>query len=177
VDPQSPLIPEGAGRIIHRWTRPAEIAPGWTRGFEIGIPGSEVMDPVGDANHHPDTVWEPAAAPGRATNFDVFFARGEAADLAGGWPGRDAMGTRLLFAAPMSNDDTVVLLVHGGPMPISVRDGFAQHLPAMREALDAPRGAESDPGSIRGFMIGTVDADGTPFFLDIRDPRQIDWPT
>lgn len=175
ADPRSPLIPEGDDRIIHRWGRPAEIAPGWARGFEIGIPGSEVTDPAPDADHHPDTAWEPAAGSGRATNFDVFFARGDAADLTNGWPGRDAMGTRLLFAAPMANGETVVLLVHEGEMPISVREGFAQYLPAMRE--DLANAGEGDGGLIRAFMIGTVDADGTPFFLDVRDPRDINWPT
>jgi hypothetical protein len=119
-------------------------------------------------------VWEPAAPPGRATNFDVFLARGAAADLSDGWPGRDALSTRSLFTAPMSNGDTVVLLVHEGEMPASVRNGFAQHLPAMQEALAASSEA-GQPGAVRGFLIGTVDADSTPFFLDIRDPREIDW--
>jgi hypothetical protein len=106
---------------------------------------------------------------GEAANFDVFLASPDF-DLSEEWPGRNAMDTQLIFDTHLSNGDQVFVLMHTAPMPPAIRDAFAQHLLTMCEGLDEGGG---DPvlGAIRGFLLGTVDEDGTPFFLDLRDPR------
>jgi hypothetical protein len=168
TNPDDPLIPKGRDRAVHKWHRPPELAPGMTRAFEIGIPATEIALLPDAAKHHPDTVWFEPPPKDQAMNFDVFLARPDV-DLSEGWPGRDSMGTQLIFDSRMSNGEHVFVVVHAGPMVPSVRDAFARHLPAMREGLGD---GEPPLGTIRGFLLGTVDEDGTPFFLDLRDPRQ-----
>jgi hypothetical protein len=173
----SPFISPGQNRAIDRWERPSEFWPGVTMAFEIVVPSSEVTTP-----RHPKAnevfrrnlggkavVWVPAAPVGYATRFAVLFTKPEvtAATLPG-WPGRDAMGTRLIWRTELPNAETVWVTSH------ETTDTFQHHVAEakrQRDELVASSAAlsqtASDEVELRILSCGYNYQDGTRVYLDV----------
>ena len=62
-------------KIQDRWRRPAETAPGWTRGLSIWIPDGEVVDMSKDYQESEGVLWLPEPAAGLALGLHVAVAR------------------------------------------------------------------------------------------------------
>ena len=67
-----------SGRVSRRhttWSRPAELAPGWTQGPSLVVPGvSWRGELTGTVDYHPKTSWFPAPPEGGQICFTVFFS-------------------------------------------------------------------------------------------------------
>ena len=154
-----PAAPPGQDRAMHKWRRPEEMAPGWTRAFQVGVPSKDVVRPrltkhAADAKVH--WVQRPAARMG--VFFDVFIAAATA-DLRENLPGRDSMGTRLIFDAPLATSETLCLLVH--------EDAFDHsHIPREEIARQAAAVAAHEGEDIRAAAITLIN-DGTWAFIDV----------
>jgi len=135
------------------------MAPGWTRAFQVGVPSKDVVRPrltkhAADAKVH--WVQRPAARMG--VFFDVFIAAATA-DLRENLPGRDSMGTRLIFDAPLATSETLCLLVH--------EDAFDDsHIPREEIARQAAAVAAHEGEDIRAAAITLIN-DGTWAFIDV----------
>jgi hypothetical protein len=174
----SPFVSPGESRVLDKWKRPPELVPGVIKAFEIVVPSSEVTEPS-----HPKAneafrqamggkaiVWVPAAPEGYATRFLVVFTAPEvtAATVPGDWPGRDTMGTRLIFSTELQNGQTVWVVSRERPGAFQrwVAEGKRQLAepgagPAIRDET-APDALEP-----RAFIDGINHLDGTRFYLDI----------
>jgi hypothetical protein len=90
--------------------------------------------------------------------FDVFIAAATA-DLRENLPGRDSMGTRLIFDAPLATSETLCLLVH--------EDAFDDsHIPREEIARQAAAVAAHEGEDIRAAAITLIN-DGTWALIDI----------
>jgi hypothetical protein len=171
-----PFITPGQTRAIDRWERPPEFWPGVTKAFEIVVPSSEVTTPS-----HPKAnelfrrnlgakkvVWVPAAPEGYATHFTVLFTKPEvtAATLPG-WPGRDAMGTRLIWKTELPNAETVWIVSHEPP------DTFQQWVAeGKRYLISVASSAVWEEAAANGLELRILSCgynyqDGTRVYLDI----------
>ena len=124
-----------------------------------GCPLEDVVRPrltkhAADAKVH--WVQRPAARMG--VFFDVFIAAATA-DLRENLPGRDSMGTRLIFDAPLATSETLCLLVH--------EDAFDDsHIPREEIARQAAAVAAHEGEDIRAAAITLIN-DGTWALIDI----------
>lgn len=67
------LIPADADRAWHKWDRPPEVAPGWTRAVTIVMPTSELAR--GQKPKDPEKiVWLDAPREGYSTHFNVVLS-------------------------------------------------------------------------------------------------------
>jgi hypothetical protein len=77
------ILPAEQDRVIRRWTRPAEIIPGWRQAATIVIPHSSLH---AARPHRPPSKGRiaryPPPAPGRAIRFDVILGASQRANLA-----------------------------------------------------------------------------------------------
>jgi hypothetical protein len=163
--PDSPFLPKGADRAVHKWSRPAELAPGWTRAFEVGIPASEVTPPKLPGAKLPAVCWLSEPPAGHAVHVDIFFAASDA-DLTD-WPGKVSMGTYPIHHALLARGETIVLLAHAAKVADDVArniDDYKGRILALGEDDHVDLDSVGDP---RGFLIGTIDEDQTPFFMDL----------
>ncbi|MDA0638222.1 hypothetical protein OUY22_32855 [Nonomuraea sp. MCN248] len=141
-----------------RWTRPAEIAAGFTRAVLIVQPVAVAMislaDPDGAHLIEVDVDSD-------AMNFDVFIER-PGTDLSS-WPGRTAMGTVLVGRIPLANNaGWCSVVARQAPLtldPIELPRPDEDTIQKMREA------AEQD-----GLYMTSVHdvSDGTKAFVDGR---------
>jgi hypothetical protein len=174
-DPNSPFLRPGQDRVVERWVPPTELAPGWTRAFEITVLASELTVPQ-DGDHDPGNVaWISPPALGFGVDFDVFLSA-PGVTGAEGWPGRDSLGTRRLFCAPLANGQHAWLLASYGAVSQEVRDGIDRFHRLIEQSpvrvLD-----DVDWTSLRQprAFLGGILNDGTRYFLDLAlDPAQHD---
>ena len=69
------FVPSGADRVIKRWTRPDDFSPGWTRGFVIVVPWTDLRRmPPEKKPKKGKVVCVPGARPGCAIHVEVVFA-------------------------------------------------------------------------------------------------------
>jgi len=108
-------LPGKADRYLDKWDRPEEIAPGITWACRIVTPWSGPTTEISKSDPE-DTIWIPCASEFRATEIDVIFAQANTDDSLG-WPGRNAMGTKLIGAIKLENAETVWIVHHEIKMP------------------------------------------------------------
>jgi hypothetical protein len=69
------FVSPGADRVIKRWTRPQDFGPGWTRGFVIVVPWTDLRRmPPEKKPKKGKVVYVPGAEPGCAIHVEVVFA-------------------------------------------------------------------------------------------------------
>src|SRR5688572_17554221 len=85
--PRSPFIPEGGDRATTKWNRPADLAPGWTRGFSVAVPASEVVEGKAVVADPHKLYWAPKPAGEAAVEFHLFLSPPQVTGVAD-WPGR-----------------------------------------------------------------------------------------
>jgi hypothetical protein len=75
------LTDRGSGRVTRRhstWTRPAEFAPGWTKGPSVVIPWVSWHDELtGPVVYHPETTWYPAPPEAGEICFTLLISSAE----------------------------------------------------------------------------------------------------
>jgi hypothetical protein len=168
-----PLIPPGADRAFEKWIRPAEFAPGWTRGFSIIVPTSEVV-PCDVVIDSPDEVlWIAAPLEGWAVHFDILLSTPEAAIGSDGrgfaTPEGYERATHVVTAFDLANGERVWVVSHAEQMTAEqvamVEEVRTKIIGASTDGL---REALSDPGphDLHGIAIGYL-GDGTRFYLDL----------
>jgi hypothetical protein len=147
--------------------------PGATRGFDILVLASDVRTPK-----HPDAntfsgkgiVWVPPAPEGCATHFTVQFTSAElTTEILPGWPGREAMGTRLIWKAELPNGQTVWLVALVRPADDWLRNNVTGF---KRSAFRAGRrkfekAGYSELEEARAFIYGQDNQQGTRWYIDI----------
>jgi hypothetical protein len=112
-----PFVGPGQDRATDKWDRPPELAPGVTRAFDVVVPASEVTEPEHYGAKLPagkEIVWVPAAPQGFATYCTVVLTAAET--TVSGWPGRNGMGSRLLWKQGLPNGETVWLIAFELPV-------------------------------------------------------------
>lgn len=166
VRSDSPFLKPGQDRAVQEWSPPAELTPGWTRALNLGIPASEVVMPRYRSALTDKVTWFPVPPAGWAVNFDVFFAS-PAVLGPDEWPGRDSMGTRPVFRAPLADGRTVWLLAHAAKVDEGVREGIEKVRRMIEAAPERTDRSDPPPVDTRGFFIGVLDEDGTRYFMDL----------
>lgn len=143
-------------RDIHKWARPGEFVPGYTRALAI------VQPPVVAHLHTeppPGTVLLPTEEDADPTTFSLFIER-PGTNLSG-WPGKTAMGTKLVGRLTLAgNVGTCCIVAHREPIPPGshtfTRPSDAE-LARMREAAAA--------GKRYGTLVGDL-SDGAVLLMD-----------
>ncbi|HZO29109.1 MAG TPA: hypothetical protein VFH48_24310 [Chloroflexota bacterium] len=70
-------ISRSGTRVLDRWPRPPEFAPGWTKGVSIWIPERDVIE-APELRHSyaaDDVLWLPKPKPGHAVGIHVVLAK------------------------------------------------------------------------------------------------------
>jgi hypothetical protein len=168
VDPQSPFLAPGQDRAILKWERPPD-RNGWTRAFAIGVPDSELTKPTTVAKA-PEMDWFPRPGPEMTWNFDLFLATADAAR--GDWPSRREDGATIVHQAWLASGEVATLIARRGEVSENLKANIVEKKREMREAmLAAPPQTPHQPADTRAFLLSILDADGTPFFVDVAAPE------
>jgi hypothetical protein len=162
------VIPEKGGRHSDRWRRPAEFAPGWTRGPIIAVPHMPPhLGTHGLGEAIPKAVqWMPAAGPGDLVAFATFFVR--ASIPREHWADLAASGGRVLGGVVKRDGEAVVLLARHQRMEDVYRLSCEQLLAKERFTY---RG-QPDP-TVGGSLLWVSTQAGLPSIADL--PAPIDW--
>jgi hypothetical protein len=167
-----PFIDPTLDRAVDKWERPPEFAPGWTRGFMIIVPASEVVTGVEPIAEPDDVVWLAPPPDGFATYFDILLA----APGATGSEGRGfatARGyessTEVVTTIELENGERLWVLAHAEPLTYEA----TQRLEETRALIFALGGDRlvgmlrgDEPNDLRAFGAGHTD-DGLRFYADI----------
>jgi hypothetical protein len=184
VSKGSPFVPTGKDRVIEKWDRPPELAPGVTRAFEIVVPTSEVTMPehpeANEAFHktfgNKEIVWVDPPPAGHETRFSIVYTVPEVTDTTlplSGWPGRDSMGSRLIAYQELANTHTVWLIAFELSTTEQGKQALTrfrrQYLPATIEEVGEPSyAALLEP---RAFMYTVNEDSGLRFYVDVAAAR------
>jgi len=174
---ENSLVGEGDDRVLDRWNRPAEFAPGWTRAFMVVVPAREVV-PCDVPAKSDEIVWIEPLPDGWATIFTVLFA-------APGASGSDGRGfataegrehhTEIVATLPLENGETVWVLAHAEEMTEAM-DADVERVRAFvmekAAAAMAKADADPDPHDFRAFGSGYGD-DEVRFILDVALPKPV----
>jgi hypothetical protein len=166
----------GQDRATDKWDRPSDLSPGLTRAFDIVVPASEVTMPAMPG--HPKTnaskadkkiVWVPTAPNGYATYFTVVFTTAEVTMATSGWPGRRAMGSRLIWRAALPNGQTVWLVASELPVDDWLRRMLVSFkgsvLPAGRRKME--EAGYFDIEEQRALIYGRDEKAGMRWYIDL----------
>jgi hypothetical protein len=167
-----PLVPTDRDRVVDRWRRPPEFAPGWTRGFSILIPASEVQPSPAVVENPTEVVWFDPPPAGRMMVFDVLIA----APGATGSEGRGyatAAGfetaTQVVTVLDLANGERLWIVAHEEELSREQTETFeelrARILSIGAEAMAREAAANSDH-DFRAFGAGEL-GDGTRFYVDL----------
>jgi hypothetical protein len=170
----SRLVPAGRGRIIDRWPRPPEFAPGWTRGFVIRVPASEVVPSVPLVDDPSDIVWLNRLPDGWCTHVTVLLSASDATG-SGGRGFATAAGrenfTEVVTKLTLRDGSHVWVVAHAEEMTQS-QQAQVEELRERTQAGGAVaigKARKDSQADLRGFA-GGYDDDGTRFFLDLALP-------
>jgi hypothetical protein len=93
-------------RIVDRWPRPSEMAPGLTKAFAVLVASAGLTLPPADSESDlADVSWCPTPEAKRLVEFLVFLST--PAVTLGDWPGRGASATTLIGSLLLANRETV----------------------------------------------------------------------
>jgi hypothetical protein len=98
-------------RVLSRWERPAEFAPGFTKALQIVVHPEDVDNPKLESLDPDKVSWMPAPAADEVGYFTVLL-EGPDAGPTSGWPGRKSMGTEFVHREPLGNEETAWVLWH-----------------------------------------------------------------
>ncbi|PLS84811.1 MAG: hypothetical protein CYG60_15945 [Actinobacteria bacterium] len=168
-----PFTTPGEDRATDKWDRPTDLVPGITRAFDILIPASEVTTPKHPETNAPSAkkkiVWIPSPPDGYATYFTVVFTTAEATAATSGWPGRRAMGSRLVWRTELPNGQTVWLVASELPIDEWMRQmltSFKQWvLTKGRRAMEEAGYSEIEEQ--RAFIYGRDEQAGMRWYIDV----------
>lgn len=93
--------------------RPKPIAPGVTLAFRIVTPSSAENSPIDKPDE--SIVWIPNCPPLQATEIDIVLVASSMP--VSGWPGRNAMGTKLVGTYELASGESVWVVYRVVDMP------------------------------------------------------------
>lgn len=162
------VIPEKASRHSDRWLRPAEFAPGWTRGPIIAVPHMPAELGTHALGEEPKGAiqWVPAAGPGDLLAFAMFLVS-PSVDR-GQWPAIQTSGDHFVGSVTKRDGESILLLARHQPMEVVYRESCEQLL---RKERFTYRG-EPDP-TVGGSLLWVSTQAGLPSVADL--PAPIDW--
>jgi len=143
-------------RIIDRWPRPAEMAPGLTKAFAVLVASAAVTLPPADPESDlADVNWYPKPETKRLVEFRVFLST--PAVTVSDWPGRGASATTLIGSLLLANRETVWVVAQESDDVQPHRIGRLRPLEGgtKQEALARLFGPGPD-NRIRGLIHGTT---------------------
>jgi hypothetical protein len=163
---ESQILANGTNdRVIHRWRRPPQFRPGWTRGISIVVPWT----PIGrhfravDAPAGKPVQWLRAPAPGYKVVFTVLYAAPDRPKGAWEWirePGDRSLGRLLL-----PNGENVYVAVRRARLD-SIEKAEAEKLAGeLRLHLAADASPENIQGASAMVWFNSKE-DGSPIILN-----------
>jgi hypothetical protein len=151
------------GQVVMRWTRPAEVVPGYTHA--VGVVQPVVVAHRDEATPE-DVVLVPVASDAEPTMFGIYMER-PGANL-NGWPGKNANGTVLVGRIPLSAGAGTCCIV-------------ALQEPLQPGRLEFPRPREDElrhmrESAVNGVLVATVFgelSDGAIALFDLRAAESV----
>jgi hypothetical protein len=166
LDEESPFVASGEDPAKIKWTRPAEMVPGWTRAFVVAIPEPSVCASNAIVSKPDQVYWAEMPPPETAVEFNVFLSHPDVSPDSG-WPGRDSHATAVRFCAELDNGERVWVVEHRVLMPPEGRKQFDDFRDALsRVTAEAPIESVEVEGDLRAILIGDL-GDGTRSFMDV----------
>lgn len=154
------LVAPGKDRLIHRWSRPPEFAPGCTKAFVIATPWLSLIDYPTAVQTKKQIVWLSAPDDGWETQVFVILVRH--GTLVNGWPGSRSMGTSLVGRIVLPSE-TAWLVAHR----IQVNDEDAGKLDGYTKSVKVTHKSDGTPmENLRMLMIGH-DPEDAWWFRDV----------
>jgi hypothetical protein len=144
---ESEILMEGTGdRVIHRWRRPPQFRPGWTRGVSVVVPWTPIGRhfPAIDAPAGKPVQWLRPPAPEHKIVFTVLFSAPEAPE--GTWESIREPGDRNLGRIILPNGQDVHVAARRAPLELTEK-AEAQKL---ANELHINLAADASPENIRG---------------------------
>jgi hypothetical protein len=114
---ETSFVPLGSDRKKYVWDRPEEFGAGWTRAFEIIVPGTEIVEaPLPYTGS--EAVWLPAPSPDEAANFTVLLSKPDAPRGRRGYPNAEGFedSTEFITRLEMKTGERLWVLAHVEPM-------------------------------------------------------------
>lgn len=167
---ESNLIPPGRDRRLHRWERPAEFTPGWTRAFEIVVPESELVD-HGKAYEGAQAIWLPAPASGQSVHFNLLLSKPGAPRGRRGFPTAEGYESvsEIVTRLGLSTGEDVWVIAHVQPTDPTDSEKIQDVRTRMGAAAgdELRRRADGNPAfAPRAVVFGDRTPD-VPAFLDV----------
>ncbi len=98
--------PKPPTRFIDKWSRPADLSPGFTLALRVIVPWSAATSP---AHNEPETItWVPPAPEGMAVEFAVVLTSPECP--VAGWPCKTSMNSQLVGSFPLVSGERVWII-------------------------------------------------------------------
>jgi hypothetical protein len=167
-----PLVPADRDRVLDRWPRPPEFAPGWTRGFSILVPASEVQPSPAAIQKPSEIVWFDLPSAGHMTVFDVLIA----APGAQGSEGRGyatAAGfenaTQVVTVLDLASGERLWVVAHQEEISEEQAASFEElrsRILGVGGEVMARAAAENPDHDLRACGAGEL-GDGTRFYVDL----------
>lgn len=148
-------------RLIQRWSLTAPFAPGWRRALQLLVPTSSLAPALPEKRVRDGNVsrW-PSPGPGFGLQFDVLIGDADASEIVVqgvGEVGRFALGQGAsawvladFFEVSAEMEEEIA--------------GWRSNARAVEQNPDA------DAATVRSWVWGTIDADGTPSVIDLGAP-------
>lgn len=151
-------------RAIDVFPPSSEIAPGVRRGVTVLIPPAALG--VARAGHieRGEIHWLPAVSGDDVLEVSVLLTT---ASVQEDWPGQRRMGTQLVGQLPLASTTTLWVIYRTTQPPASTITAWLTARDGLAPTAQARVGENSD---VRGFFIGTMPADGSRFFVDMKFP-------
>jgi hypothetical protein len=163
---ESQILVEGTNdRVIHRWRRPPQFRPGWTRGVSLIVPWTPIGHhfPAADAPAGKSVQWLRPPAPGHKVVFTILFA---APDLPeGAWESIREPGDRNLGQLVLPNGESVHVAVRRARLE-PTEEAEAEKL---ANELRIHLAADASPENIQGasaMVWFTAKEDGSPIIMN-----------
>lgn len=163
--PKQPIVTASGDRLIERWRREHNAGPGWTVGYHVIVPASEVTSPRPLPGR--DVVVRGVSPRDHATYFTLVWATPDAArrELPPQFPDTPSDVVRVF---DMPNGDRVWLLTYEARLTEAVLEQIATGKRNIRHWWRRDSGMPI-PGA-RGWMSGEM-PNGSRFIIDV-DPSQ-----
>ena len=152
------MAEQTGSRIQDRWRKPAETAPGWTKGLSIWVPDGEIVDVSDDYQTEDEALWVPPPGPGRALGFHVAVARPD-----NGFT--QFRGALPLAGFTLASGDVMMLFVSTMKMTDEIRRMLDSYRSAAKDAA-RKAGFNRPPDGLRMTMFSRDD-DGNRSLWDL----------
>jgi hypothetical protein len=164
---ESQILMEGTNdRVIHRWRRPPQFRPGWTRGVSLVVPWTPMGRhfPAVDASAGKPVQWLRPPAPDHKVTFTVLFAAPERSEAT--WKSIREPGDRSLGRLILPNGEGVHVAVRRAPLEL-IEKAEAEKL---ANELHINLAANAAPENIQGasaIVWFLAREDGSPIILNV----------